>query len=93
MNADTIARLKDAAGPNGLSEDPAEIAPHLEEWRSKYQGRSPLLLKPATTAQVSAILAICNETAHAPSCRRAAIPDWSAAKFRSTAKYCSVSRA
>jgi FAD/FMN-containing dehydrogenase len=62
MTPDTLARLKAAAGANGFSEDPAEIAPHLEEWRSKYKGRSPLLLKPATTAQVSAILAVCNET-------------------------------
>src|SRR6185312_9782209 len=55
-------RLKDAVGASGFSEDPAEIAPHLEEWRSKYRGASPLLLKPATTAEVSAILAICHET-------------------------------
>ncbi|MBV9044466.1 MAG: FAD-binding oxidoreductase [Alphaproteobacteria bacterium] len=59
---DAIARLKAAVGAKGFSEDPAEIAPHLEEWRSKYRGRSPLLLKPATTAEVSAILAVCNET-------------------------------
>jgi FAD/FMN-containing dehydrogenase len=57
-----IARLKSAAGVNGFSEDPGEIAPHLEEWRSKYRGFSPLLLKPASVEQVSAILAICNET-------------------------------
>jgi FAD/FMN-containing dehydrogenase len=62
MNADVVARLKAAAGPKGFSEDPAELAPHLEEWRSKYKGRSPLLLKPDSTAQVSAILAICAET-------------------------------
>ncbi len=62
MNGETLARLKAAAGATGFSEDPAEIAPHLEEWRSKYKGRSALLLKPATTAEVSAILAICNET-------------------------------
>ncbi|MES2291888.1 MAG: FAD-binding oxidoreductase [Pseudomonadota bacterium] len=55
-------RLKDAAGPNGFSEDAGEIAPHLEEWRSRNHGRSPLLLKPATTDQVSAILAICHQT-------------------------------
>jgi FAD/FMN-containing dehydrogenase len=55
-------QLKQAAGPNGFSEDPAEIAPHLQEWRSRLTGRSPLLLKPATTEQVSAILAICHET-------------------------------
>ncbi|MGZ5922797.1 MAG: FAD-binding oxidoreductase, partial [Rhizomicrobium sp.] len=55
-------RLKDAAGPNGFSEDAGEIAPHLEEWRSRNHGRSPLLLKPATTDQVSAILATCHQT-------------------------------
>ena len=62
MKAETLARLKAAVGAKGFSEDPTEIAPHLEEWRSKYQGRSALLLKPATTAEVSAVLAICNET-------------------------------
>lgn len=62
MTPDTLARLKAATGPNGFSENPAEIAPHLEEWRTKYKGRSSLLLKPATTDQVAAILTICNET-------------------------------
>ena len=57
-----LDRLKDAVGPKGFSEDPAEIAPHLEEWRGKYRGHSPLLLKPATTAEVSGILGICHET-------------------------------
>jgi FAD/FMN-containing dehydrogenase len=61
----SLDRLKDAVGAKGFSEDPAEIAPHLEEWRSKYKGHSPLLLKPATTAEVSAILTICNDT-HTP---------------------------
>ncbi|HEY2071793.1 MAG TPA: FAD-binding oxidoreductase [Rhizomicrobium sp.] len=59
---DAIARLKDALGPKGFSEDAAEIAPHLEEWRGKYHGRSSLLLKPRTTAEVSTVLAICSET-------------------------------
>jgi FAD/FMN-containing dehydrogenase len=57
-----LDRLKDAVGTQGFSEDPAEIAPHLEEWRSKYKGHTPLLLKPATTAQVSTVLAVCQET-------------------------------
>ncbi len=58
----TIAKLKEAAGLKGWSESADEIAPHLVEWRSKYQGRSPLLLKPESVTQVSAILSICNET-------------------------------
>ena len=62
MNVNAAARLKAAVGLKGFTEDPAEIAPHLEEWRSKYKGRATLMLRPATTAEVSAILAICNET-------------------------------
>jgi FAD/FMN-containing dehydrogenase len=58
----TVNRLKSAVGARGITEDPHEIAPHLEEWRGKYHGQTALLLKPATTAEVSAVLAICNET-------------------------------
>ncbi|HKD24095.1 MAG TPA: FAD-binding oxidoreductase, partial [Rhizomicrobium sp.] len=63
ISSDVLARLKKAVGAKGFSEDAGEIAPHLVEWRSKYQGTTPLLLKPRTTGEVSAILAICNETA------------------------------
>jgi len=59
---ETFDRLKQAAGPGGYSEDATEIAPYLEEWRSRVNGQTRLLLKPATTDQVSAILAICHET-------------------------------
>lgn len=57
-----LDRLKEAAGPNGFSEDPAEIAPHLEEWRGRAHGKSALLLKPSTTEQVAAILRVCHQT-------------------------------
>jgi FAD/FMN-containing dehydrogenase len=63
ISSPVLARLKEAVGVKGFTEDPNEIAPHLVEWRSKYQGQTPLLLKPRTTEEVSAILAICNETA------------------------------
>ncbi|MGA9796171.1 MAG: FAD-binding oxidoreductase [Rhizomicrobium sp.] len=62
ISPEIVARLKTAAGSNGFSDDAQEIAPHLVEWRGKYQGRTTVLLKPKTTAQVSAILSICNET-------------------------------
>jgi FAD/FMN-containing dehydrogenase len=62
MRKTVFDRLKEAAGPKGFSEDAREIAPHLEEWRGKYHGRASLLLKPSTTAQTAAILAICHET-------------------------------
>ena len=60
--SDTFDRLKAVVGEKGFTEDPGEIAPHLEEWRSKYHGRSSLMLKPASTAEISALLSICHET-------------------------------
>ncbi len=65
MNSDVASKLKALVGPKGFSEDPAEIAPHLEEWRSKYKGRASLLLKPNSTAEIASILALCNETSTA----------------------------
>lgn len=60
-----LDRLKAAVGTKGFSEDPTEIAPHLSEWRGRYHGTTPLLLKPDNTAEVSAVLSICDET-HTP---------------------------
>ena len=58
----------------GFTEDPGEIAPHLEEWRSKYQGHTPLLLKPADHgASVSGSWHLPARPAPR-SCPRAAIP-------------------
>ena len=58
-----IARaLKEAAGRDGWSENPNEIAPHLVELRGRWKGQTPLLLKPASTEAVSRILALCNDS-------------------------------
>lgn len=62
IDSDVAARLKDAAGAQGWSEEPGEIAPHLSEWRGRWHGRSSLLLKPANTQAIARILAICNQT-------------------------------
>lgn len=55
-----IADLKSALPARSWTEDAGEIAPHLTEWRGLYTGRTPLLLKPATTAEVATAVRICN---------------------------------
>src|SRR6266478_426016 len=60
-DAATLNRLKQVVGPAGFYIDPDEIAPHLVEWRNLYKGRTPLLLKPATTAEVAAVVSVCAE--------------------------------
>jgi FAD/FMN-containing dehydrogenase len=57
----TLERLKQIAGPAGWSDDPDALAPHLVEWRSRYQGKTPLLLTPANTAEVAAMVRVCAE--------------------------------
>lgn len=56
------ARLKDALGPRGWSEDADRIAPKLVEWRERWKGSTPLLLLPASTEDVAAAITICAET-------------------------------
>jgi FAD/FMN-containing dehydrogenase len=60
--AEVLARLKATAGSGGWSEDAGEIAPLVTEWRDKYRGATPLLLKPNSVEAVAAIVRICAET-------------------------------
>jgi FAD/FMN-containing dehydrogenase len=60
--SDVLARLKDVVGPKGFIEAQSGLADFTSEWRGRYNGHTPLVLQPDMTAQVSAILAICNET-------------------------------
>jgi FAD/FMN-containing dehydrogenase len=57
----TLEQLKALVGPSGYTVDPDELAPHLTEWRNRFVGKTPLLLKPANTNEVAAIVRICAE--------------------------------
>lgn len=59
---ETLDRLREAAGPGGYVDDPSVIAPHLKEWRDRYVGATPALLRPASTEAVARIVGICHET-------------------------------
>ncbi len=58
-----LKRLKQAAGPQGWIEDADGKAPYLDDIRGLYHGETPLVLRPADTAGVAAIMAICHEAA------------------------------
>jgi FAD/FMN-containing dehydrogenase len=57
--SETLERLKAVVGPAGFSVDPDELAPHLVEWRNRFTGKTPLLLKPANVREVGKIVRIC----------------------------------
>lgn len=52
----------DAAVIDGVGADAeSDLAPFNEDWMHKYRGQCRLVLKPASTAEVSRVLAYCNE--------------------------------
>lgn len=60
-SADLIAHLTSIVGPSFALTDPTDQAGYLREWRDLYIGRTPLVLRPGSTGEVSAILAACHE--------------------------------
>jgi len=56
-----IEALRGRLGPNGVLADPTDTAPYCEDWRRLYRGRTPAVLRPATTAEVAAAVRLCAE--------------------------------
>jgi len=61
-SADLLTRLAAIVGEKYAITDPQAQLPYLTEMRDLYRGRSPMVLRPGTVAEVSAILALANET-------------------------------
>ncbi len=57
--SDGLTALKNTLPAKNWTEDQELIAPHLVEWRDKYQGHTPLMLTPRSTAEVSQAVKIC----------------------------------
>jgi D-lactate dehydrogenase (cytochrome) len=60
-----LARFAAIVGARNALTDPAEIAPYVSEERGLYHGHSPLVLRPGSVAEVSAILTLASATASA----------------------------
>ncbi|HEV7690612.1 MAG TPA: FAD-binding oxidoreductase [Hyphomonadaceae bacterium] len=59
--ADLIGKLGAALGPKGVSTDPHEIEPHVRDWRGRWKGSTPVLVKPGSTEEVSRAMMLCAE--------------------------------
>lgn len=58
--AELCSQLKATVGTAGWVDDPADLEPFLTEWRGLYRGATPLLLAPATTEEVAAVMRLCS---------------------------------
>jgi FAD/FMN-containing dehydrogenase len=61
LSPELIARFRAIVGDKYAVTDAADIAPYVVEERNLYQGRSPLVLRPGSTAEVSAICKLATE--------------------------------
>ncbi|WP_076998033.1 FAD-binding oxidoreductase [Variovorax sp. KK3] len=64
--ADAIRRALDAiksvVGPTGWLDAPDDVAPYLQEQRGLYRGETCLVVRPASTDEVSRVVAICADS-------------------------------
>src|SRR4051812_34114785 len=61
LSPELIARFRAIVGDKYAVTDPDDIAPYVSEERNLFQGHSPLVLRPASTAEVSAICKLATE--------------------------------
>jgi FAD/FMN-containing dehydrogenase len=61
INSSLLADLRRAVGPQGYLDQAADIEPYLVDHRKLYRGATPLVLRPGSIEQVSAIMRMCNE--------------------------------
>jgi FAD/FMN-containing dehydrogenase len=59
---ETLDRLAAVVGEKHAIRDAVQMDGYMREWRQIWHGRSPLVLRPASTDEVSRILSIANET-------------------------------
>src|SRR5260370_32467201 len=55
LSPDLIAKFRKIVGDKYAVTDAADIAPYVTEERDLFHGRSPLVLRPGSTAEVAAI--------------------------------------
>lgn len=55
-----IQQLSAIVGPANALTHPDDQSSHLREWREKYSGKTPLVLRPASPAEVSAIMTLAH---------------------------------
>ena len=62
MTSTFLSRLKTIVGPNGLITDAIDIDSYVRDWRGNYVGKTNVVVRPANTGEVAAVVALCADT-------------------------------
>src|SRR5207247_1964563 len=61
LSGELIATFRNIVGDKYAVTDAADVAPYVTEERDLFHGHSPLVLRPGSTAEVSAICKLASE--------------------------------
>src|SRR5690349_8982834 len=61
IDAGILDRLRSIVGSAGYIDTPPDMEPFVAEWRGRYRGTTPLVLRPATTRELSELVRACAE--------------------------------
>ena len=61
LPAPLVEQLRAIVGDRGLVTEPADLEPYTVDWRGQFRGRAALLVRPATTQELSKVVALLSE--------------------------------
>src|SRR5918996_2823859 len=61
-NTQLIEQLRSLVGPQGLLTDKKDVEPYVQDWRGIYVGETAVVVRPANTEEVAAVIKACAET-------------------------------
>jgi FAD/FMN-containing dehydrogenase len=61
VSAGLVERLRAVVGPAGLITDPAQQLSHLSDWRGAHRGSALVVVRPAGTDEVAAVVRLCRD--------------------------------
>ncbi len=62
MSGDLLQHLRDIVGDAAVTTNVTDMAPYLEERRGLYVGKAAAIVRPGSTAEVSAVMKLAHET-------------------------------
>ena len=62
MTPDLLNQFAAIVGEKNVIRDSAEMAGYMKEWRDIWVGKSPLVMRPSSTEEISRILKLASET-------------------------------
>jgi D-lactate dehydrogenase (cytochrome) len=57
-----LEHIRNIVGSAALISSPQEVAPYATDWRKRYRGKPVAVVKPASTAEVAAVVRACAES-------------------------------